>query len=184
MSDAWTLTVCPVLDDAWARRAAIDIGGGPTHASADSYVIADGPRKLRFDLRYRAEDYRHHTGAIAWHSWFAFGFGGRVVLWREADGRTVEVDLGSYFIDFYPADNYLLAVSGQGIIRLDGAGGVVWRNDELGLDGVLIFDIEGDVIDGQGQWDPPDGWRDVLVSLETGDILEELPDEDGDGDEP
>ena len=175
MVDDWTLRVCEVLGDSDVRRSAIDVGGGSIHASADVYVLADGPRQLRFDLRYRAEDYRLKTQAIFWRGWFCFGFGGRAILWREQGA--VEIDLGCYFDEFVAGDDYLLATSGRGIVRLAPDGGVVWRNDELGLDGVLIFDIEGDVIDGQGEWDPPGGWREFLVSLETGDTLEELPDD-------
>ncbi len=135
--------------------------------------------RRRFDLRYREVDYRHAPRAMVWRDWFVFGFGGRAILLREGD--TVEIDLDCYFGEFLAGDDYLLVISGQGIVRLDPQGRIVWRNDELGLDGVLVFDIEGDVIDGQGEWDPPGGWREFLVSLETGDILEELPDDGEEG---
>ena len=172
----WEFEIAETLPPAWPPLAATRIGGG--HGSVDLFVLArQGEAGRRFDLRYRAEDYRHRPQATFWRGWFCFGFCGRAILLREEDGATVEIDLGCYFDEFVAGDDYLLITSGQGIVRLAPDGAIVWRNDELGLDGVLIFDIEGDVIDGQGEWDPPGGWREFLVSLETGDTLEELADD-------
>ena len=175
MTDLWTFEIAETPPTGWPPRTAIAIGG----TSPDLFVLArKGDAMRRFDLSHLEVDYRHPAKAIFWHGWFAFGFGGRAILFREADSATVEIDFGCYFDEFHPGDDYLLVTSGQGIVRLGPDGAVVWRNDELGLDGVLIFDIEGDVIDGQGEWDPPGGWEDFLVSLATGDTLEELPDDE------
>jgi hypothetical protein len=175
MPDDWTFEIAETLPSDWPLATPVTIGG----TSPDLFVLArNGDVIRRFDLSYLEVDHRHHTTAIFWCGWFVFGFGGRTILYRETDGATVEIDLGCYFDEFHPGDDYLLVTSGQGIVRLGPDGAVVWRNDSLGLDGVLIFDIEGDVIDGQGEWDPPGGWEDFLVSLATGDTLEELPGED------
>ncbi len=179
MTEPWTLEIHEALPDDWASVPAVAIGGpaGP----AGLFVLAEraGARR-RFDLHYLEFDYRHPPQATFWHGWFAFGFGGRAILHREADGAAVEIDLGCYFDEFLAGDAYLLATSGQGIVKLDTEGRIAWRNDALGLDGVLIFDVEDGIIDGQGEWDPPGGWRDFLVSLETG---EALPIEDAEGDD-
>ena len=175
MSDPWTFEISETPPNGWPSETAIPIGG----TSPDIFVLARSSDTLRhFALSYLEVDHRHHIAATFWRGWFVFGYGGRVISYREADGATVEIDLGCYFGEFHPGDDYLLVTSGQGIVRLGPDGAIVWRNDELGLDGVLIFDIEGDVIDGQGEWDPPGGWEDFLVSLATGDTLEELPGED------
>jgi hypothetical protein len=177
VTEQWTFEIREALPDDWASVPTVAIGGstGP----ADLFVLAEeGTARRRFDLHYLETDYRHPPQATFWRGWFAFGFGGRAILYREADGASVKIDLGCYFGDFLTGEEWLLVTSGQGIIRLDPEGRIVWRNDELGLDGVLIFDVEGDVIDGQGEWDPPGGWEDFLVSLETGDSLEELPDDE------
>ncbi len=167
----WHFEIVEELPPSWPPSPPVVLGGSPP----DLFVLArSGDAAHRFDLSYRGEDYRCEPKAVFWRGWFAFGFGGRAILWRE--GATHEIDLGCYFSEFLPGDDWLLVTSGQGIVRLAPDGGIVWRNDELGVDGVLIFDVEGDVIDGQGEWDPPGGWEEFLVSLETGEQLEELPD--------
>jgi hypothetical protein len=168
---AWSLRICSAPGDNARARQVIDVAGGD--GSVDLCVLADGPRALRFDLRYRDPDYRTEPKAVFWAGWFVFGFGGRVVLLPEQGGAAVEVDLGCYFSDFLADGDYLLVTSGQGVVRLDRDAAIVWRNDALGLDGVIIFDIEDGLIDGQGEWDPPDGWRDFLISLETGETVDD-----------
>ncbi|HEX4304208.1 MAG TPA: hypothetical protein VHZ78_15535 [Rhizomicrobium sp.] len=173
MPDPWTFEFSDTLPEIWPPSPPIAIGGSPP----DLFVLArNGDTTRRFDLCYMSEDYRCEPKAIVWRGWFVFGLGGRAILWR--DSATHAIDLGCYFGEFHPGDDWLLVTSGQGIVRLAPDGRIVWRNDELGLDGVLIFDVEGDVIDGQGEWDPPGGWEDFLVSLETGEALEELPDDE------
>lgn len=168
MAEPWTFEIAEARPDDWPADA-VALGGG----SPDLFTVARNGAAVRaFTLSYRDPDYRHHTQAIAWQGWFVFGFGGRAILWREQS--TIEIDLGCYFEEFLPNDDYLLVISGQGIVRLDPQGRTVWRNDALGLDGVNVFDVEDGLIDGQGEWDPPDGWRDFLISLETGEAVDDI----------
>lgn len=46
-----------------------------------------------------------------------------------------------------------------------------WENRGLGIDGVLVHEISGDVIAGEGEWDPPGGWKPFRVRLNTGQNL-------------
>jgi hypothetical protein len=127
---------------------------------------------LRFDVRYLTEeDYRHKVDVIAWREWFVFGFGGRVILLSRDTQPHRALDLGCYFSAFHCADDCLLVVSGQGIIRLNARGDVDWRNDALGVDGVIISDVENGIIDGDGVWDPPGGWKPFRLSLTSGVLV-------------
>jgi hypothetical protein len=178
MSD-WRFEIAEELPDAWQALTATDIGGDT--GSTDLFVLAErGGERRRFDLRYLEVDDRGKAQAIFWQGWFAFGFGSRALLLREQGGAPLGVGLGCYFEEFITGEDYLLAISGQGIVRLDAAGAVVWRNDALAVDGVIVFDVEDGAIDGQGEWDPPGGWRDFLVSLETGETLPPEDDEEND----
>jgi hypothetical protein len=40
-------------------------------------------------------------------------------------------------------------------------------------DGVVVVAIDDNVVLGQGEWDPPGGWRPFQVSLESGETLVE-----------
>lgn len=166
MEPSWSLTIADAIGDPWLGLTPVNIGGGRLSSSADFYVLADGPRQLRFDLRFLAEDYHFREAAISWCDWFAFGFGQRTILWR--DDRSVEFDMQTYFSDLVPLADCLLAVSGQGLVCLGSDGTMLWRNDDLGIDGIIVGEVADGVISGDGEWDPPGGWRPFRVSLRTG----------------
>jgi len=43
-----------------------------------------------------------------------------------------------------------------------------WHNDQLGIDGVIIDRFGDATLFGQGEWDPPGGWRDFVLDKQTG----------------
>ena len=171
MDDSWTLEISPTADGPWLKCPVVDIGPGRTSASPDFYVLAGGPRPLRFDMRYLFEDYRFRCEAVIWRDWFAFGFGGRAYLVSHDLERRIAVDLGFYFEDFMPLDDVLLAVSGQGIVCFRPDGTMGWRNDVLAIDGVTVSDVVDGIISGEGEWDPPGGWRPFRIALADGRAL-------------
>ncbi|MCC8367966.1 hypothetical protein J8V57_17135 [Xenorhabdus sp. PB61.4] len=50
--------------------------------------------------------------------------------------------------------------------------GIIWRSKRCAIDGVLIHDIEDNVIYGSGEWDPPGGWEDFTLSLKDGSFID------------
>ena len=82
-----------------------------------------------------------------------------------------ELELDSYFVQFYRTDEALLICSGEKIFSIDPSGNLNWRSKSLGLDGVLIDKVEDNKIYGQGEWDPPGGWIDFTLNLKTGKEL-------------
>jgi len=38
----------------------------------------------------------------------------------------------------------------------------------LGIDGIIVASTSDGVISGEGEWDPPGGWRPFRLSLATG----------------
>lgn len=84
------------------------------------------------------------------------------IAWRQ---------LQSYGMSVHQTSALLLVVSGRGIDAYGRDMRQRWSNQNLGLDGVIISDVdqEAGVIRGAGEWDPPGGWHDFAVSLESGD---------------
>jgi hypothetical protein len=147
----------------------------PFGGTPDRYVTLDedGAPQARIDLyagRQRAETFVFEE-AIAWGEWLVIGFGERVFLVRFPDRRTSTLELGSYFGRFYPFESCLLVASGERLFKLQTDGELAWSTGILGLDGVRLGQVIGNMIEGEGEWDPPGGWRPFRVDLRSGELL-------------
>jgi hypothetical protein len=50
---------------------------------------------------------------------------------------------------------------------------VFWKSEPLGSDGVVVTQIVPAIIRGEGDWDPPGGWRPFTVLAANGQLLPE-----------
>ena len=78
------------------------------------------------------------------------------------------MELEACFDEFRPEGDRLLVASGEDITCLDDRGTILWRSERLGLDGVVIHSVDNGLISGDGEWDPPGGWRPFVISLSGG----------------
>jgi hypothetical protein len=85
--------------------------------------------------------------------------------------ETITFELDSYFGHFYPSDEWLILASGYRLLLISPTGSVAWKTEELGLDGVIVDSIADGLIHGQGEWEPPGGWRPFQVRLDTGEKI-------------
>jgi hypothetical protein len=89
--------------------------------------------------------------------------------------------LSGYFGHLYDShdlehlDGYIsaLAASASEVLAFDRAGGLIWKQSDLGLDGVVLHRASKGRIDGEGEWDPPGGWRPFGLRSETGLISDD-----------
>ncbi|MDC9817889.1 hypothetical protein PRK99_00705 [Pectobacterium polonicum] len=51
--------------------------------------------------------------------------------------------------------------------------GIIWQSKQCAIDGVVIDDVQDNVIYGSGEWDPPGGWEPFRLSLSTGHFIDE-----------
>ena len=97
---------------------------------------------------------------------------GHTVYVIEPQARLgLAVRLESYFVAFYLGENYLLVASADALLRMTPDGKVLWKAPGLGLDGVIINRVENGCVEGQGEWDPPGGWRPFKLQLESGKLV-------------
>jgi hypothetical protein len=80
----------------------------------------------------------------------------------------VRSQMAGYFGHLYVNDNQLFVSGASAIYCFDSRGKMIWKNSNLGIDGVFISDFDKDKIVGSGQWDPPGGWRDFILDRSTG----------------
>jgi hypothetical protein len=162
------------LSSPWTKIEPIRLGKIPAGlGTPDIYITVEerSHPKLRIDV-YAADDEAHYfEEEVLWSNWLTIGFGEKVFLVEVTTCALEEIHLGSYFGSFHPGEGFLLIASADRIIRVNHNGKVVWRSDHLGLDGVLIERVEKNRIYGKGEWDPPGGWRDFDVCLNSGQAI-------------
>lgn len=164
-----------VIDSQWLDLPAVRVGDVPSYLpTPDAFVtVADDDEPLlRVDL-YDA-GYSPFCEAIVWHDWVVIGFGHHLHLVTPEGGDTHSLDLGFYFGHLYPVGDRLLIASGDRLFCLTPDGGVAWSSKEVGLDGVVVDRVDGGIVYGQGEWDPPGGWNPFRVSLTTGAVMKGL----------
>ncbi len=159
------------LDSPWTGMEPVRLGQAPTgHGTPDRFVAVasdEGPL-LRVDL-YQARDESFAFEEVRlWSGFVVIGWGHRVYLVELRTRAVSSLDLGSYFSNLYLAEQCLLVASAKRLFRVEPDGSLLWRSDDLGMDGVVVHQVADGVVQGEGEWDPPGGWRPFQVRLRNG----------------
>jgi hypothetical protein len=138
--------------------------------TADLFVTVDsdaGP-VLRVDLYESNDECFAFEEVCIWSGFVAIGWGNQLYLVKPLSRDTLAHDLGSYFGHMYPTGDYLLVASGDCLFCFAPDGSLMWRSGPLGIDGVIVDQVEEGIVHGRGEWDPPGGWRSFSIRLHTG----------------
>jgi len=81
--------------------------------------------------------------------------------------QTIRCD--GYFGHFYVVGDRLLVATATELICFGEDADLIWKRSNLAIDGVIVDGIGDGVIEGQGEWDPPGGWRTFRLLLSTGE---------------
>jgi hypothetical protein len=149
--------------------AAIRVGRVPTgQPEPQQYVTVerDGRPVARIDAY--AEYSGPFTELITWHRFVVLGWDAGAHLVDPATREVRNVECDGYFGQFYPLRDRLLIATASELICVDERGEKLWRRGELGIDGIIVTSTSEGVISGQGEWDPPGGWRPFRLSLASG----------------
>ena len=102
----------------------------------------------------------------------AIGQGSTLWLLSMKDGSLQErFDFG-YFMSMRLASNgsVLFIASNRGILALDESLQLLWRNDAIAADGVVIESPDDDSINVSAEWNPPGGWVQLRISCLDGTV--------------
>jgi hypothetical protein len=160
------------IEAPWTKMDPVRIGpvppGLPTPAAFVTVEENDSPL-LRIDLFPQAEATAYaFREALVWRDFVVIGFGSQLHLISPST-RTVEtLGLTDYFGNLYPLPDCLLVADAKFLRRVNTNGSVAWRSDWLGIDGVVVIRVEDDTVVGEGEWDPPGGWRPFRILLASG----------------
>lgn len=162
------------LDERWLQTSPLRLGRVPGGLGTPvRYVLVhdDSVLLLRLDLYGSDEETYAFEAARPWAEWIAVGWGHRLFLVALRGEAPQTVDLGAYFGSMVDMGDSLVVASAERLLCLDVTGRVAWRTEVVGLDGVLVHGFDESWIDGEGEWDPPGGWRPFRVERRTGRVV-------------
>lgn len=107
------------------------------------------------------------------------GCGQYVFILDMKAGAVVSHRLDGYFGHMYDGGDFenlptkfsVLVTSASEALAFSRTGELLWVRKNLGIDGVLLHAADSTQFDGEGDWDPPDGWRKFSVSTDSGTVL-------------
>jgi hypothetical protein len=165
-----------IIDSPWTELSPIRVGKIPAGlGTPDVFVLYEGAGgvKLRIDVYAdRGEESICFQEAILWRNWLAIGYGHKFHLVPTDQGLPITISLESYFGHLYPTDTFLLVATARKLHCFSHDGTKKWSSPELGIDGVVVIAIDQYVILGDGEWDPPGGWKPFKVRLTSGELVE------------
>lgn len=87
--------------------------------------------------------------------------------------NTLVLQMDGYFGHFYILGDYIYVADSGTLFCLDKSGNTLWRNTNLGVDGVIVKKFADNKVYGSGEWDPPDDWVEFILDLKTGEKVKE-----------
>jgi hypothetical protein len=134
-------------------------------------VELDEKNRVRLDLFGSSDECFAFEDVRVWSGLIVVGWGHHLYLVNPNSKGISALDLGSYFGQLYPANDYLLVASAERLYRIGPNAALLWSTGPLGIDGVVVKQVKDGIIHGEGEGDPSGGWRQFRVSLSTGQAL-------------
>jgi hypothetical protein len=160
------------IDRLWIEMSPVRIGDAGFGApSVYVTVERDGVPVARLDVYEREPAHYAFQEAIVWSDFVVIGFGGRAHLVSRTTRDVVTIALSGYFGHLYPLPEHLLIADREYLRCFDRTGAALWHSAELGIDGVIVDRVADGVIEGEGEWDPPGGWRSFRLRLSSGEVV-------------
>lgn len=166
----------PYLEFDQVLAAAGEISDSEVVASVA--VIVDSAPLARVDILASAgESCFRDVRSI--DSMIYIGYGRFVFVVDVHLGYVRRFSLSGYFGHLYDSRDLdhldrqisVLAASASEVLAFDRTGGLIWKQHDLGIHGVVLHRATPGTIDGEGEWDPPGGWQPFSLRSDTGSII-------------
>ncbi len=159
------------IADSWLKIKPIQIGSIPIAiGTPDVYVVVqDGKNEfMRIEIFAEREESFCFSDVAIWDNWIVIGYGHRLYLVGLNDKKVLSFNLDDYYGHLYIKENFLLVASASRLFAFTSGGIIKWKSEILGIDGVIVHEVKEEIIKGDGEWDPPDGWESFEVSTTDG----------------
>ncbi|HWK03758.1 MAG TPA: hypothetical protein VNS58_09005 [Puia sp.] len=169
-----TLTFAPNLPADYRKGPIVISGEASLPYPAQEYILGwEGEECVAiYEIRYNAHtDPFKEAGFLgsllgAGHEEYFYLFD------TKAWENRLTLPMEGYFGHLYVADDRFYVADAYGLYCIDKTGTVCWHNDKLGIDGVCVNRFDGPHLFGEGEWDPPGGWRDFVLDKQTGELVQ------------
>ena len=78
------------------------------------------------------------------------------------------VSVDGYFGYFVKNKDCIYILGCENIIAFDRDANIVWKSDQIAVDGIVCDGIEGQIMYISCEMDPPGGWKDMKIDILTG----------------
>lgn len=160
----------------------IDYKGHPTlissgnspHADQSVYLIINEDEcdynERVFEIKFEYSS--TFSGALLVDDLLAIGYENFFCLFDIASNEVVLwLEMEWYFGYLYYNNDTFYVADASKILSIMRDGTIIWQSDVVGFDGVVIDKFTDDNIYGQGEYDPPGGWKDFILDIKTGKTL-------------
>jgi hypothetical protein len=158
------------VDEPWTAMQAIRVGRVPTGVGAPGVYVTverDGVPFARIDVWPSSAG--PFTQVETWKTFVVLGWNDHAYLIDPLTREVTSIRCDGYFGHIYPVDDRLLIADATRLVCLNERREQSWESASLGIDGVVVDDVRGGIIIGQGEWDPPGGWKPFRLTLATGE---------------
>lgn len=114
------------------------------------------------------DDWNPFNAGTVWGRFFCLGTGSEIII---VDPNTLEyrqIKADRYFGYFFQYGDMLFAASASGVLAFNTEMDLLWRNEDISVDGVLFHGVEDGALCVSCELDPPGGWADKRLDIVTG----------------
>lgn len=167
-----TFKFSPQLPSEFSGQPVLISGQDSTNLKRQEFLtVEDNGHQSIFEIRYEVHCSPFKEALLA-DNILGVGHEEHLYLFdlRE-NSNIITLKLDGYFGHVYLDDQRFYVAGASGLYCLDKRGNVIWRNSNLGIDGVIVEKFEDKEILGVGEWNPPNGWRYFKLSKLTGELI-------------
>lgn len=132
-------------------------------------VQIDGRNFLRVEVN--DDSWNPFNEWVFWHGSFCLGTGDEVIAVDPVTFEHKRYPVDMYFGYFLEHEEMLFAASAAGVLAFDKNMDLLWRNENLAVDGVCFGGVCENVLEISCELDPPGGWVDKRLDIRTGKEL-------------
>ncbi len=108
--------------------------------------------------------------ACIFGKYLCMGVGTKVIFVNMETMGSLSIEVDLYFGYFFMHEEKLYIAFGTGIMAISSDLQVLWKNEHLAVDGVIIHEVteDGKYLRISCEMDPPGSWKEKLVNLADG----------------